>query len=81
MYSISSNPALILPDFHKTFFLQTDSITFGIAAVLLQEQGEMLRPIMNASRHLLDQEKRYTIIELECLALGQITNLWAFGGW
>ncbi|XP_070207867.1 uncharacterized protein [Littorina saxatilis] len=67
---LSSEPVVLLPDFQKAFTVRTDASSTGIGAVLLQpnEEGE-LRPILYASRKLLDRETRYSAIERECLAV------------
>ena len=55
------------PDFTKTLVLQTDASNVGVGAVL--KQGDENYPIAYFSRKLLDREKRYSVIEQECLAI------------
>ena len=66
---ISSKPILHLPDINKTFTLQTDASETGLGAVLLQETDGKLFPISYASKKLTETERRYSVIERECLAV------------
>lgn len=66
---LSSDPVLAMPDFSKTFILQTDASAYGIGGALLQKHGEFLHPICFVSRKLLPREQRYSIIERECLGI------------
>lgn len=66
---LNSQLWLVLPDLSKSFFVQTDASGIGIGGVLLQQHGEHLHPCLYASRKLLPQETRYSVIERECLAL------------
>lgn len=67
---VASPPILKLPDFSKSFILQTDASNIGIGSVILQnsEDGEKY-PVAFASRKLLPRETRYSTIEKECLAI------------
>ena len=67
---LSAHPVLLLPDFRKPFTVRTDASNTGLGAVLLQanDQNE-LRPVLFASRKLLDRETRYSTVERECLAV------------
>ena len=60
---------LILPNLNETFFVQTDASSVGVGGVLLQKKEDLLHPCLFASRKLLPQETRYSVIERECLAL------------
>ena len=62
-------PILKLPDLERPFVLQTDASDVGLGAVLFQEFEEGKMPVAYASRKLLDREKRYAVIEKECLAI------------
>ena len=66
---LSQSPILCLPQFEKEFILQTEASETGIGAVLLQEYGEYRFPVYYASKKLLDKERRYSVIEKECLAI------------
>jgi hypothetical protein len=50
--------------------VSADSSSYGIGAVLLQQQSDgTWRPVTFVSRALNDVEKRYSQVEQECLAL------------
>lgn len=66
---IVSPPVLAIPDFSKSFILQTDASPVALGAVLLQETGDGRRAIAYASRTLTMQERKYSIFELEALAV------------
>lgn len=66
---IISPPVLRMGDFTLPFIVQTDSSSKALAAVLLQEHDGCRLPISYASRTLTDQERKYSIYELECLAI------------
>ena len=66
---LSHPPILALPDYSKVFYLRTDASDTGLGAVLLQSHDGVLKPIAYASRSLLDREKRYAVIEKECLSI------------
>lgn len=67
--ALASAPVLAVPDFEKPFILQTDASNSGVAAVLLQEQEGGRRPIGFASRALSATEAKYSVYELEALAV------------
>jgi hypothetical protein len=67
--AISTPPFLQVPDFGNEFVLLTDSSDVAISAVLNQRQGENLAPIAFASRLLNLAERKYSIYEIECLAV------------
>ncbi|KAF4649982.1 hypothetical protein FOL47_001541 [Perkinsus chesapeaki] len=58
-------PCLGLPDWDKTFTLETDASAYGIGAVLLQEG----HPIAYASKTLSETEQEYSASEREVLAI------------
>lgn len=67
--ALMSAPVLAVPDFNRDFILQTDASNFGVAAVLLQEVNGDRRPIGYASRCLSEAERKYSVYELEALAV------------
>jgi hypothetical protein len=67
--AISTPPVLQVLDFGNEFVLLTDSSDVAISAVLNQRQGENLSPIAFASRLLNFVERKYSIYEIECLAV------------
>jgi len=58
-----------MPDLEKPFTLRTDASDIGLGAVLLQECDDGLFPVSFASRKLLDRERKYSVLERECLAV------------
>jgi hypothetical protein len=66
---LTERPLLIYPDFAKPFVLETDASVAGLGACLMQDQGDGLRPIAYASKVNSDQVAKYSITELECLAV------------
>ena len=67
---LTTSPMLAYPDFSRAFILETDASVQGIGAVLSQRQEDQrLHPIAYASRALSPVEQRYSITELETLAV------------
>ena len=66
---ITQEPILKIPDFNKTFYLQTDASDQGVGGVLLQEHDGIKCPVAFFSRKFLPQHKKYAIVEQECLAI------------
>ena len=62
-------PILRLPDIGKPFVLRTDASDEGVGAILLQEHTGELFPIAYASKKLNKSQRRYSVMERECLAL------------
>ena len=62
-------PILQLPDFNRTFIIQTDASDTGIGCVLMQEYDGILHPVSYASRKLASREQNYSVIEREALAI------------
>jgi len=67
--SLTKDPVLRIPDLNSCFVLRTDASNVGVGAVLLQYFDNEPFPISYASRKLSDTEKRYSVIERECLAI------------
>ena len=62
-------PVLQSPDFESQFTVQTDASGVGLGAVLLQGEAEEQKPVAYISRKLFPRETRYSVVELECLAV------------
>ena len=67
--AIAYPKVLATADFTREFILQTDAGGKGVAAVLLQQFPEGTRAVAYASRTLTAQERKYSIYELEALAV------------
>ena len=67
--SLCNNVSLTIPSVTDTFTLHTDASGFGIGACLhvVRDQEEL--PVAFYSRQLQDAERRYSITELETLAI------------
>ncbi|EYB97728.1 hypothetical protein Y032_0138g2082 [Ancylostoma ceylanicum] len=73
---ITTAPVLTQPDIEKArtgsrpFVIFTDASTYGIGAVLSQEDDDgLLHPVYFASKSLSKSERRYHVTDLEALAL------------
>ena len=64
-----SAPVLQVADPSKPFILQTDASDLGLGAVLSQLQSGEEHPVAFASRQLTPAEKKYSVVEKECLAI------------
>ena len=66
---ISQEPVLRLPDFTKTFILQTDASDVGAGAALMQVFDDRKHPIAFFSKKFSAREHAYSTVEKECLAV------------
>ena len=66
---LTSAPLLAHFDNKLEIVIQTDASHTGLGAVLMQDGGEGLKPVVYISRRLSDAESRYHANELECLAI------------
>ena len=62
-------PVLCVVDPSKAYILQTDASDLGLGAVLSQIQDGEEHPIAFASCKLSPAEKKYSVVEKECLAI------------
>ena len=49
--------------------MQMDASDTGVGAILLQEHEGDMFPVICASKKLLPRERRYSVVERECLAI------------
>ena len=73
---MATAPVLRLSDFEKQFVVTTDASDVAVGAILEQDFGSGLQPIVFASRKLNATEIRYSAYEWELLGL-----VWAIGQW
>ncbi|GMF23303.1 unnamed protein product [Phytophthora fragariaefolia] len=66
---LTTKPLLLYPDFRRHFRVVTDASTVGLGACLMQDQGKGWQPITYASKVNSEAESKYSITELECLAV------------
>ena len=67
---LKSTPVLLAPDFDKPFKLAVDASDIGAGAILIQEDNHGVEhPVCYFSRKFNKQQKNYSTIEKECLAL------------
>lgn len=66
---LTNKPILRLPDLTKDFVSRTDASGVGIGAVLMQYHDGELWPISYSSRKLKREEKNYSTMERELLAV------------
>lgn len=64
-----SAPILTVPDFERTFHLQTDASSYGLGAVLTQFFDDEEKVICYLSRSLTKQEMKLSVTEKKCLAV------------
>ena len=69
---MATTPILALPDFHKTFTVETDACNTGIGSVLTQAG----HPIAYYSKALGVNSQKVSIYEKEFLAIIMAINRW-----
>jgi hypothetical protein len=67
--ALTTAPVLAIPQFGKPYVIYADASDFAIGAVLLQDQGNGLRPCAYYSRKLRPAEKNYSVGDKELLAI------------
>ena len=74
--ALTTAPVLCLPNPSLPYEVYTDASGFAIGAVLLQNQGAGLQPIVYLSRKLNDTEQRYPTGDREMLAIFHALREW-----
>lgn len=67
--ALTSSPVLKMPNFDLPFILHTDASRNSLSAVISQQYGESLFPVIYGSRPTTVHEKNYSAFELEALAI------------
>lgn len=70
--AVVEEPVLALPDYNKSYEVQTDASDLAIGGVLIQDG----HPIAYESRKLNDAERRYTVQEKEMTAVVHCLRVW-----
>ena len=68
-HAIVSKLVLMLPNVDEEFILRTDASDVGLGARLLQERDGQIFLVAYASSKLLDRERRYSVMDRECLGI------------
>jgi hypothetical protein len=75
--AMCNTPVLLLPDWNKEFYLQTDASKIGAGAVLLQKDDQgSIRPVSFASWLFNPAQRNYSTTERELLAIVKATRKW-----
>ncbi|KAG6936064.1 hypothetical protein G0U57_013578, partial [Chelydra serpentina] len=67
--ALCTDPVLVAPDWRREFILQTDASEVGLGAVLSQMVRDDKHPVLFLSRKLLPRERKYAVVEKECLVV------------
>ena len=70
--SLSVAQVLAIPDFTKTFILETDACDYGLGAVLMQDG----HPVAYLSKPLCPKNQSLSTYEKECLAILMVVDKW-----
>ncbi|CAI7852902.1 unnamed protein product [Closterium sp. NIES-53] len=73
---LSSPPVLRLADPSRPFEIITDASDFAVGAVLLQDFGKGLQPIVYESRKMQPPERNYPVHDKEMLAIVHAFRVW-----
>lgn len=69
---MSEAPVLAVPDFSKTFVVETDACDLGVGAVLMQDQ----HPFAYLSKPLGIKNQTLSVHKKECLAILLAIDRW-----
>jgi len=78
---LTKDAMLAHPDWTQPFIIDTDACMHGLGAVLSQKVDGQEKVVAYASRALADNEKKYTIWELETLAVVWACDLYGWYLW
>ncbi len=66
---LTNEPMLQLPDFERSFILESDASQYGAGSILSKVRQGIIKPVAYYSRSLSKPEKNYSKIERELLSI------------
>ena len=76
--ALTSKPVLQIPDPSLPFIINPDGSKLGTGGVLMQDQGNGIKPCAYFSKKLSDTERKYSATNLEFLAMVRCLQEWEY---